>query len=165
MGSNIIAVIAALIAFLSAAAAWAAVFVQRRNTKDTINTQVDIGARKTRATVVSANRQKWIDALRTDISAFIATRSQFAQLANVGSFRQSGQDSLLAEERRLRKKLHMLRVRVELRTNRKEENHIELLKAIDQYDSEFTDEADRILREKASAIFKEEWERLKKEAS
>jgi len=59
----------------------------------------------------------------------------------------------------------MLRVRVELRTNRKEENHIELLKAIDQYDSEFTDEADRILREKASAIFKEEWERLKKEAS
>ena len=81
------------------------------------------------------------------------------------SFERSGQDALLTEERELRTKLHMLRVRIEFRINSKEAEHIELLGAIDRYDKEFSNEADTDLRIRASAVFKSEWERLKKEAS
>jgi hypothetical protein len=165
MNTDNIAVAAALIALVSAAAAWGVVFVQRRNATDTINAQVNIGARNSRASVVSANRQKWIDAIRDDISDFIATRAQLEALARAGSFERSGQDVLLTEERALRTKLLMLRVRVELRINRTENEHIELLGAIDRYDREFTNEADADLRVRAGAIFKAEWDRLKKEAS
>jgi len=165
MSTGTIALIAAFIALISATAAWTAVLVQRRNATDTINAQVNIGARNSRAAVVSANRQKWIDALRDDISEFVANRVQLAGLANAGSFLTSGQDALVREERTLRTTLLMLRVRVELRLNRQEVEHLALLDALDRYDAECSPEADCDLRRLATEIFKFEWERLKKEAA
>lgn len=163
--SAVIASIAAIAALIAAGAALAALFVQFRIATETNDTQVNIGARNSRATVVSANRQRWIDALRDDIAEFMAIRSQLAGLKNAGSFERSGQDALLTEERELRSKLQMLRVRIELRINRNEAEHIDLLDAIDQYDREFSSESDTALKIRASSIFKAEWERLKKEAS
>jgi hypothetical protein len=160
-----IALLSAIVAIASAAAAWSALFVQRRNATDTINAQVNIGARNSRASVVSANRQKWIDSIRDDVADFIATRSQLEGLKRAGSFQRAGQDALLTEERLLQKHLLMLRVRVELRINHKEQPHLGLLGALDRYDTEYSADADRDLRLRAGAIFKEEWERLKREAA
>lgn len=163
--NNTIAVAASAVALLSAVAAWAALIVQRWNATDTIEAQVNIGARTSRAAVVSANRQRWIDAVRDDVSDFIATRSHLALVAKAGSFEQAGQDAIMREERELRAKLLRLRSRIELRINRTEPEHLNLLKALDRYDREFSDESDNDLRVQAGAIFKSEWERLKKEAA
>jgi Arc/MetJ-type ribon-helix-helix transcriptional regulator len=165
VNNNILVQMSALIALVSAAAAWSAVFVQRRNATDTIRAQVNIGARNSRASVVSANRQKWIDCLRDDVAELMATRSQLAQLTNAGSLERSGQDALLSEQRELTTRLLLLRVRIELRINRNEAEHLGLLEAIDRFDREFTNATDTDLRIQASAIFKTEWERLKREAA
>lgn len=150
---------------VSAAAAWSAVLVQRWNATDAVKAQVNIGARNSRAAVVSANRQKWIDAVRDDIAEFMATRAHLEGLKTAGSFETAGADAIVTEERALTTKLRMLRIRIELRINRSEAEHTSLLKALDRYDADFGDEADADLRIQASKIFKFEWERLKKEAA
>lgn len=165
MSSDFIAMASALIALVAAGAAWTAVIMQRRSATDNIKAQVNIGARNSRAAVVSANRQKWIDAVRDDISEFIATKYRVGVLKCAGSFRGEGQDALLAEERELRAGLIMLRVRIELRINHEEIEHTELLQAMDRFDQEASSAADIEVRTQASAIFKAEWERLKKEAA
>ncbi|MCF8707021.1 hypothetical protein [Rhizorhapis sp. SPR117] len=125
MATDMIALISAGIALLAAGGAWGAVFVNRRNATDTIKTQVNIGARNSRASVVSANRQKWIASIRADVADFIATRQQLLLLAGSGSFQKAGMDALHAEERMLHKHAAMLRARVEMRLNlEKEEDHV-----------------------------------------
>lgn len=165
MDSNYIALFAALAALFSAIAAFAAVIGQRRNTKDMINAQIDIGARHSRAVVVSANRQNWIDQLRNDISDFIAARSALENLRSAGSFEKSGIDSISAEERKLQKELLMLHARVQLRLNLDKEDHRSLLIYIDEHNKSFTNKSDNNLRKQSSVIFKSTWERIKKEAS
>jgi hypothetical protein len=59
----------------------------------------------------------------------------------------------------------MLRARIELRINRHETDHLDLLAVLDRYSHDFSKEADAELRQRASDIFKFEWERLKKEAA
>lgn len=157
--------ISAGIALLAAGGSWGAVFVHRWNAADTIRTQINTGARTSRATVVSANRQRWIDAVREDVAEFIAVRAQLRVLEKAGSMEQSGQDALLKEERELRTKLVMLRARVEMRLNPDEDEHEKLLELMDRYDQDVTTVADLALRTKGRSIFKAEWTRLKKEAS
>lgn len=165
MDSEAIAKISAVIALIAAGGAWVAVLVNRRNAIDTIRATVNTGARSSRAAVVSANRQKWIDAIRDDLAEFIASRSQMELLGRHGSFEASGQDQILAEARQLRNRAVMLRARVEMRLNHKEDDHLALLAAMDRYDQELSPEADAALRLVARGIFKAEWTRLKKEAS
>jgi hypothetical protein len=165
MTPETIALISAGTALLAAGAAWGTVIVNRWNVKETINAQVNTGARSSRAAVVSANRQRWIDAVRDDVAEFISTRAQIRVLEKAGSMDRSGQDALLAEERHLRTKLVMLRARVEMRLNWKEEAHAKLLELMDTYDQEPSHMHDVSLRTTARGIFKGEWTRLKQEAS
>ena len=163
--AEVIALAASFVSLLGVAAAWSAIFANRRNATDTINTQINIAARNSRATVVSANRQKWIDAIRDDVAEFISTRSQLTSLTYAGSLERSGQDALLTEERTLRNKLVMLQARIDMRLNHTESDHLELLSALSRYDQETSVESDKLLRATGRKIFKVEWTRLQKEAS
>lgn len=165
MWTETIAAVSAGVALLAAAGAWGAVYVNRKNATDTIRAMVNTGARNSRAAVVSANRQKWIDAIRDDVAEFIASRSQMELLGSHGSFEPGGQDKVLAEARQLRNRAVMLRARIEMRLNHDEDDHLALLAAMDRYDQELSQEADTALRLVARRIFKAEWTRLKKEAS
>lgn len=165
MTAETISMISAGIALLAAVGAWSAVFVNRWNATDTISAQINIAARNSRATVVSGNRQKWIDAVRDDVAEFISVRAQIRVLKTADSAEQAGQDALLTEERQLRTKLLMLRARVEMRLNPNEDEHEKLLQLMDGYDQNATTVADLALRTKGRSIFKAEWTRLKKEAS
>lgn len=163
--AEIISIGAATVALIGASAAWGAIVANRQIATKTIRAQIDIAARNSRATVVSANRQKWIDAVREDVADFISIRSQIETLKSAGSFHGAGQDALLTEERGLRTKLVMLQARIEMRLNHGEEDHLALLAALDRYDQEVSTEAATTLRAAGRKIFKEEWTRLKKEAS
>ena len=165
MTTEIIALLSAGIALVAAAGAWGAVFTNRANAKDMIAAQTNIGARTSRATVVSANRQKWIDAIRDDVAAFIAVRSQMVSLAGHQPWGDNGKDAILAESRQLRNEAIMLRARIEMRLNLTEEEHLALLAALDRYDQELSEDANVQLRSAARLIFDIEWKRLKKEAS
>ena len=165
MSSEVIAAVSAGISLLAAGGAWGAVLVNRWNAKDAIAAQVNTRARSARATMVGANRQRWIDAIRDDIAHFIASRAQLRVLEKAGSMERLGQDALLAEERTLRTELVMLRARVEMRLNPDEDEHEKLLELMDRYDQDPTTVAALALRTKARRIFKIEWTRLKKEAS
>lgn len=163
--AEVISIGATTVALISSAAAWRAIITSRRISADTIRAQINIAARNSRATVVSANRQKWIDAIREDIADFISTRSRIVALTSTGSFQGAGQDALLTEERELRAKLVMLQARIEMRLNHTEDDHLALLEALDQYDREASDEVETTLRAAGRKIFADEWRRLKKEAS
>jgi hypothetical protein len=155
----------ALIALASAAAAWGAVYASRKNAAETISSQTNIAARTARATVVSANRQRWIDALRDDVSDYMASAARLTSILLSGSFERSGQDALSTEERRATYELKRIRIRIELRLNLTEPDHRELLKLIDQFWVDSSAANDAAVRAHANAIFKSEWERLKKEAA
>ena len=163
--AEVIAVAASFVSLIGVAAAWSAIFANRRNATDTMRTQINIAARNSRATVVSANRQKWIDAIRDDVAEFISARLQLAALSSAGSFAQAGQDALLTEERGLRNKLVMLKARIDMRLNHTEADHLALLDALSLYDRDCSDVLDISLRAAGRKIFKDEWTRLQKEAS
>ena len=163
--AEIISLIATTVALISAAAAWSAIIANRRNATDTIESQINIAARNSRAVVVSGNRQKWIDAVRDDLANFISTRSRILALKSAGSFEVAGRDALLAEERELRARLVMLYARIEMRLNHGENDHRVLLTALSRHDADPSDEAEATVREAGRKIFSDEWKRLKKEAS
>lgn len=164
MENQTIAVTSAVVALFAAAAAWGAVFVNRWNATDTIKAQTNIGARNSRAAVVSANRQKWIDAIRDDISEFISARAQLRGLKSLVAA-GSEKDDLLREARDLKARTVLLRARVDLRLNHNEEQHIALLSAMERFDQDASPAAELGLKTTARGIFKAEWTRLKKEAS
>jgi hypothetical protein len=163
--AEVISIGATTVALLSSAAAWGAIIANRRIAADTIRAQINIAARNSRATVVSANRQRWIDAIREDVADFISTRSRIVTLTFAGSFHGAGKDALLTEERELRTKLIMLQAMIEMRLNHNENDHLALLQALHRYDQDASDDAETTLRAAGRKIFKDEWTRLKKEAS
>lgn len=163
--AEIISIGAATVALIGAAAAWGAIVTNRQIATKTIRAQINIAARNSRATVVSANRQKWIDAIREDVADFISIRSQIESLKSAGSWLPAGQDALLTEERVLRTKLVMLHARIGMRLNHSEDNHLALLSALGSYDKEPSAAARTTLQAVGGNIFKEEWTRLKREAS
>lgn len=163
--AEIISIGGTTVALISAAAAWGAIIANRRTAADIAKVQINIAARNSRATVVSANRQKWIDAIREDVADFISTRSRLVALEFAGSFQGAGQDALLAEERELRARQVMLQARIEMRLNHDECDHLALLDALRRHHAEATDSTETILRAAGRKIFRDEWVRLKKEAS
>lgn len=155
-------------------------------------TQINIAARNSRAAVVSANRQRWIDAVRDDVALFISTRKRrdrlrlYAQMERGWFHAEYGMeaDSMLTnpedaksriaklasnheKENDLDATLTMLSSRIEMRLNTKghfaEKDHLDLVEILSKFERGRVDED--YLMEVAQKIFKFEWERLKKEAS
>lgn len=158
--------ISAGIALLAAAGAWGAVIVNRWNATDTIRTQINTGARTSRAAVVSANRQRWIDAVRDDVAEFISLRKLDAYRTTMGQTigmaepsHKDQMETLLIKERLL--------ARIEMRLNwtgpKAEDDHRTLVTELHRLASQLGEE--QAVKDAASKIFKDEWERLKKEAS
>jgi len=166
MASETIAAISAGIALFAAIGAWRAVFVNRRNATDTINAQTNIGARTSRATVVSANRQKWIDAIRDDVAEFISLRKLDAyrdtakHIPGAVEATHAEQIETLAAKERLLARIEM---RLKWTGPKAEADHIALVRALHRLALRFGE--DEAVKEAASKIFKDEWERLKKEAA
>jgi hypothetical protein len=166
MTSETVSMISAGIALLAAAGAWGAVVVNRWNAKDTIRAQINTGARTSRAAVVSANRQKWIDAIRDDVAEFIsvrkldAYRTKLAQhMHRIEPTHEEQMETLIIKERLL--------ARIEMRLNwtgpKAEDDHKALVAALQDYAENPGREGS--VKTISSKIFKDEWERLKKEAS
>ncbi len=166
MTAEIISMISAVIALLAAAGAWGAVVVNRWNATDTIRTQINTGARASRAAVVSANRQKWIDAIRDDVAEFIslrkldAYRTAFAQRMNSMEPTHAEQMETLVIKERLLARIEM---RLKWTGPNAEADHKALVAALHNYAANAGQED--AVKTIASKIFKDEWERLKKEAS
>lgn len=166
MSAETIAAISAGIALVASGGAWGAVIVNRWNAKDTIRAQVNIGARNSRAAVVSANRQKWIDAIRDDVAEFISLGKLEALRATAkhipGAVEASHADQIATSAAKER-----LLARIEMRLKwtgpDAEEDHKALVTALHRLFSRGDDE--EAVKDAASKIFKAEWERLKKEAS
>lgn len=59
----------------------------------------------------------------------------------------------------------MVHAKIEMRLNHGEDDHRALLAALDKFDSDTSHETAKVLREVSRKIFKDEWTRLKKEAS
>lgn len=166
MSAETIAAVSAVIALVAAGGAWSAVLVNRWNATDTIKAQVNIGARNSRAAVVSANRQKWIDAIRDDVAEFIALRKLdvyrdiVAQTVGAAGASHADQmETLVVKERLL--------ARIEMRLNwtgpNAEDDHKLLVQTLHRLSSGTGGEED--VKAAATKIFKFEWKRLKKEAS
>lgn len=156
---------AAIVALVGAAAAWGSIFVNRAIATKNVAAQINIAARNSRAAVVSANRQRWIDAIRDDIADIIATRKQLDNLMSAGSFEQSGVDVLNAEERQLVAKLNMLQARIDLRLNHLESDHLNLIERMVLFSRSGLKADEECLKSISRKIFSDEWHRLKKEAS
>lgn len=124
-----------------------------------------VAARQSRATVVSASRQRWIDALREDIAEFLSVEAAFRSLRSSGGFHVSGQDAIKAEARALQQKRRLVRKRVELRLNPTEEDHESLLRSMDEYTHSGEDHKEEDVPVKTKEILKLEWERVKREAT
>lgn len=103
-------------------------------------------------------RQQWIDALREDISAFLAVATMLCR----GDLEKPQKDAHLL-------RLSELDSRIRLRFKRKDEDVKHFVAALNGVSATSTPEADRMdflrheetLREAAQVILKEEWERVK----
>lgn len=159
--------VSAAIAFVAAVAAWGSLLVQRGNTKRTIKAQVEIAARQSRASVVSASRQRWIDSIRDDIAEFLSTEDAFKSLRYRESMTRAGQEAILVDEQTLVRTRLRLRKRIELRLNPAKEHHQALLQALDRHmETTVTEPAlETELLSKTKALLKDEWERVKREAA
>ncbi|WP_324698729.1 hypothetical protein [Novosphingobium sp. RL4] len=162
--AGMIALVATSISLISSCAAWTAILVTRKSANDARLVQIQTAARSSRATVVSANRQRWIDAIREDVASFIAARGQLAMLMNAENYLELGQEALRREEREGRGRVVMLRDRIDMRLNHTESDHLALIAALDNYDFDPSRENHEVLRRAGRKIFKAEWTRLKKEA-
>lgn len=163
--------VAGLAALAAVASAWIArnaVRAQSDAAAAQIEAATNVAKLQSRANVVSASRQRWIDALRDDIAEFLTTdaehkgfdvRPSFDPKANLDSIRQK--DRLLARQMLLLK-------RIRLRLNPIEADHIELVvrmnKLVMTPQLESGKPAENVV-ELAQKIFKDEWERVKREAN
>ncbi len=134
-----------------------------------VELQREMGARSSRAAVVSSSRQRWIDGLREDVSSLIAVSYQVAHIGRDGGAYWAAKDKngLAKALEDADEKRTFLRYRVELRLNPKEDPHDELLKAIEamiEASRNGKAEGARKVTDLLKPILKEEWERVKREA-
>jgi hypothetical protein len=155
------------VALGAAAATWRGVAMQKENVRRQIDAQLLIAARQSRASVVSASRQRWIDAIRDDVAEFLSTEDAVKALALGGIRTLAGTDAMIADEEALTRRRVLLRKRIELRLNSAKEHHVALLHAIDLHMA--SAEPDPIreaeVRDRTKTLLKAEWERVKREAS
>jgi len=124
--------------------------------------------RQTQATVISASRQRWIDAVRDDVAALLSEELKHRAL--------KGQSDALTEGTQAWKEmnlhlpaLYLLQNRLELRLNPTKPLHTALQAATDTLvgtdDPKQAGAAARAVVVAAKALLKEEWERVKREAT
>jgi len=156
-----------LVALVAAGAGWVSVYIQRENVRRQIEAQLNIAARQSRASVVSASRQRWIDAIRDDVAEFLSVEDAFKALRSRGSMISAGQHAILADEEALTRRRVLLRKRIELRLNPVKDHHQALLHAMDLHMATSAPDPLREVdvRDKTKALLKQEWERVKREAS
>lgn len=122
--------------------------------------QVAIARKQIRATVLSANRQRWIDELRQQISEFITLAGELNALAKMGM--NSGQTTVDKTS-----KMQMCRMKITLMLNPRESDHQQLLAllrsaAVGIHQSEAEDETNiPAVVALSQSILKREWERVK----
>jgi hypothetical protein len=130
-------------------------------------TSLDTTKREIAATVVSANRQKWIDELRNSIAAFQSLSGELLYRRTLGESGKWYDDPRFERVTELRFKIALL-------INPREEDHQNLLALVDrrlnllsvapaQEVSKEGQEISAELTSVAQKVLKREWERVKKE--
>jgi hypothetical protein len=116
--------------------------------------------RTIRATVVSTNRQKWIDSIRDDLALFL-------RLSSIDHMHQWTEPSagLIEETQAARKEMHLISLRILLKLNPAENEHVEFIDMIEKLRTTSRPQEDPLPDRLARAgqdIFKAEWERIKR---
>jgi hypothetical protein len=88
-----------------------------------IKSAQELAAKQVRSSVVSANRQKWLDELRADIAEFVA---EFVATRSKGSAQQA-----VAERAEQGRKIHLRYVKIQLRLNPDRPEQAAILAALD----------------------------------
>jgi hypothetical protein len=127
--------------------------------------QYRIAKRQIRATVLSANRQKWIDQVRTHIAEFMALCGSINLRKTSDKTRAEMNDSPSKIDR-----LYLIKFNIALLMNPNEEDHKDLCSLLDQAvsitaqpaqnDTELESTLEKI-RNTCQAILKREWVRVK----
>ncbi len=130
-----------------------------------------VASRQIRASLISSNRERWIEALRDSIAEYVALAVSAAMLREVlrkQAFEAIRDDPPLAQ---LAERIALARNRILLMLNPAKDEHDKLCSAIDEADrllleSEATlvqmnDRVDAITRA-ARAVLKAEWARVKR---
>lgn len=122
--------------------------------------QLAIARKQIRATVLSANRQRWIDELRQQIAEFITLAGELSSLAKMDM--NAGRATIDKTS-----KMQLCRMKIMLMLNSKEPDHRQLLALLEAaskgiYQSE-EDDGTNIpgLVALSQSILKREWERVK----
>ena len=127
---------------------------------------IHIARRQIRASVISGNRQKWIDQLRDQVAELITSIKFLSLQTSLHRFSE-------AEWIERFQKTHLLESKISLLLNPKEPDHVALSKAIRQAvqamlekdDSQdarnILDYTDSVIQQ-AQVILKREWERVKR---
>jgi hypothetical protein len=122
-----------------------------------------IAGKQIRANVVSLSRQKWIDALRDDISELLTLAADLAllehRLARAFDIPRDVELKRIATQR-----ARLLDLRIRLRLNPREQDHEELRRMIDSLlrtERPVDDLLPEGITTASQAIFKREWERVK----
>lgn len=160
------AIIAAVVA---GSIAWRGISVARDNVVDQIRSQREVAARVARASVISANRQKWIDGIRDDLAEFLAADSVL-----IDDFRSDDDDLLEAERaaqrarvKEAKVRIQLMQRRIQLRLNPDKPTHIALFEAVKTVipatGREHTKARNALIKD-AQAFLRHEWLRVKKEA-
>ena len=120
-----------------------------------------VARRQIRASLVSGNRQAWINALRDDLSELFGL-IQWLYLLRPGTY--SGADGYkFVDEKRSR--IRELKVRIRLRLNPSEPDNIVLLQNIERVDGASPDEFNErmaVAVDLSQSILKREWDRVKR---
>jgi hypothetical protein len=135
-------------------------------TRSQSRTALEVASQQIKASVVSANRQAWINNLRDAIAEFLGALTHIEARPAV----QINRDE--AREREYVERVRRLRSRIALMINPQEEDHRRLLVLIDtavslapvSFDAELVKKATQVqqdITEQSQRILKREWERVK----
>lgn len=141
---------AVVVACVAAAVALTTAFFSVLNTSRTI-----------RAQIVSANRQKWIDAIRDDLAVFLRKSA----VSHRQEWSSAPSTTIIADGEEARKEMHLLSLRIRLKLNPKEQPHILFMEMIEELRTTRRPEDDDLpdrLAQAGQEIFKSEWERIKR---
>jgi hypothetical protein len=168
-GSYATAAAGILAATLAALVALRGISENRKNMLDQLNLQRELGARSSWANVVSANRQRWIDALREDLAEFIS--ADFVLAENLDLDEEDATPAIvrkreIVEQARQRRRLMFRRIQLRLNREKPEQKALwEALRAVMPATGEDHREAVRRLADLSRRVLRKEWERVKSEAS
>jgi hypothetical protein len=117
--------------------------------------------RTIRATVVSTNRQKWIDSVRDDLALFL----RLSSINHMHHWSETPPADLIEEMQAARKEMHLLSLRILLKLNPAEKEHVQFIGMIEELRTTSRPQRDELPDRLARAgqdIFKAEWERIKR---